>query len=47
MAGRPAQLEQCPRRVDVDPHPEVEIRFGHAADDRGEVKNGAGLRVNY
>ena len=39
LPGGPAGLEQMPRRIDVDPHAEVEIRFRHAADDRREVKD--------
>src|SRR4029077_16250106 len=33
----PARVEQCPRRVDVDAHPEVELRFRLTAHDRREV----------
>ncbi len=34
-----AGFENQPRRVHVDPHPEREVRFGHAAHDRGQMKN--------
>ena len=46
MAGATADLEQRARTVEVDAHPEVEIRLGLAADDGGQMEDGGGLRRN-
>ena len=46
MATRAAHFEQRTRRVEIDPHAEVEIGFGLPADDRREVEDRARLRVD-
>ena len=37
-----ANLEQRARTVEVDPHPEIEIRFCLSADDRREMEDAGG-----
>ena len=46
MAQPTARVEELAERMDVDAHAQIEIRFGHAADDRGEVKDRAGAVVD-
>ncbi|KAJ3472047.1 hypothetical protein NLI96_g13414 [Meripilus lineatus] len=46
MAARATHLEQRARRVEVDPHAEIEIGFGLPADDRREVEDRARLRID-
>ena len=46
MTAAATDVEQQPRRVDVDPQAELEIRFRHPADDGRQVKNRRGVGVD-
>ena len=46
MAGGAASLQQMARCVQIDLHAQVEIRLGLAADDGGQMKDRADIRLD-
>ena len=45
-AAGPDGVEQPHRAVEIDPHPEIEVLLGFAADHRGEVEHHPGIGVD-
>ena len=47
MSQPAADVEQVSRRIKVDPHAQVEVGLGHAADDRRQMKDRRGLGIDH
>jgi hypothetical protein len=46
MTGGAAGFEKLTRRIDVDSHAEIEVRFGHSAHHGGKMEHRAGRRID-